>query len=136
LEVEVDFECERARGESSIVTAALAGTLPGEVLVTAHLCHPRPGANDNASGAAAALEVARVLAELDREGRLPQPRRTIRWLWMPEFTGTYAWIARDPAVAARTLAAVNLDMVGERQDDCGSTFLLEQAPHFLGSFAD
>src|SRR5204863_223323 len=35
-----------------------------------------------------------------------------------------------------TVAAVNLDMVGESQSDCGSTFLLEQSPHFLGSFAD
>ena len=38
----------------------LPGTLPGEVLVTGHLCHPQPGANDNASGAAAVLETARV----------------------------------------------------------------------------
>jgi len=136
LEVEVDFDCVREVGESSVVTATLPGTLPGEVLVTGHLCHPQPGANDNASGAAATLEVAHVLAALARQGGLPEPRRTLRFLWMPEFTGTYAWIAREPAAAARTVAAVNLDMVGERQSDCGSTFLLEQAPHFLGSFAD
>src|SRR5262249_2841620 len=41
-----------------------------------------------------------------------------------------------PNAPARTLAAINLDMVGERQSDCASTFLLEQSPHFLGSFAD
>jgi hypothetical protein len=110
--------------------------LPGEVLVTGHLCHPQPGANDNASGAAAVLESARVLASLAAAGELPEPRRTLRFLWMPEFTGTYAWLAGEPARAARTVAAVNLDMVGESQDDCGSTFLHEQAPHFLGSFAD
>jgi hypothetical protein len=57
-------------------------------------------------------------------------------LWMPEFTGTYAWRALRAESAAATVAAVNLDMVGESQADCGSTFLLEQAPHFLGSFAD
>jgi hypothetical protein len=136
LELEVDFDCERFVGEIALVTATLPGTLPGEVLVTGHLCHPQPGANDNASGAAAVLETARVLAALARRGELPEPRRSVRFLWMPEFTGTYAWLAGDAARAARTVAAVNLDMVGEDQAGCGSTFLLEQAPHFLGSFAD
>ena len=136
LEVEVDFDCERYVGETTLLTTTVPGTLPGEVLVTGHLCHPQPGANDNASGAAAVLETARVLSALAERGELGTPRRTIRFLWMPEFTGTYAWRALQPERAAATVAAVNLDMVGESQADCGSTFLLEQAPHFLGSFAD
>ena len=136
LEVEVDFDCQRFVGETSLVTTTVPGTLPGEVLVTGHLCHPQPGANDNASGAAAVLECARILATLAARGGLAAPRRTLRFLWMPEFTGTYAWRALRPELAATTVAAVNLDMVGESQADCGSTFLLEQAPHFLGSFAD
>jgi hypothetical protein len=136
LEVEIDFDCQRYVGETSLLTTTLPGTLPGEVLVTAHLCHPQPGANDNASGAAAVLETARVLTELAANGTLNAARRTVRMLWMPEFTGTYAWRALRAPSAAATVAAVNLDMVGESQADCGSTFLLEQAPHFLGSFAD
>lgn len=136
LELEADFACERYIGTIPLVTTTLPGTLPGEVLVTGHFCHPQPGANDNASGAAAVLETARVLQALAETGEWAAPRRTVRFLWMPEFTGTYAWQARDPARAATTVAAINLDMVGESQAQCGSTFLLEQAPHFLGSFAD
>jgi hypothetical protein len=136
LELEVDFDCERYTGSIPIVSATLPGALPGEVLVTAHLCHPRPGANDNASGCAATLECARVLRALAGPGPAGPPRRTLRFLWMPEFTGTYAWHARRADTVRRTIAALNLDMVGESQQDCGSTLLLEQAPHFLGSFAD
>ena len=136
LEVEADFDCERYTGEFALVSADLPGELPGEVLMTSHLCHPRPGANDNASGSAATLECARVLAALAANGGLATPRRTLRFLWMPEFTGTYAWQALHRDRVERTLAAVNLDMVGERQQDCGSTLLLEHAPHFLGSFAE
>lgn len=136
LEIECDIETERYPGTIPLLTATLPGTRPGEVLVTGHLCHPQPGANDNASGAAAVLETARVLARLSASGALPGERRTIRFLWMPEFTGTYAWQAERPERVRETIAAVNLDMVGERQDDCGSTFLIERAPHFLGSFAD
>lgn len=136
LELDVDLDCERYTGEFAIVSAEIAGELPGEVLITSHLCHPRPGANDNASGSAATLECARVLSALAGRGDLPAPRRTLRFLWMPEFTGTYAWQALHRDRVACTVAAVNLDMVGERQQDCGSTLLLEHAPHFLGSFAD
>lgn len=136
LEVAAEIVARRFATEAPLVSATLAGDLPGEVLVTAHLCHPLPGANDNGSGVAAALEAARALAALDRDGGLERPRRTIRFLWMPEFTGTYAWLANDTGRAARTVAALNLDMVGESQADCGSTQLLERAPHFAGSFAE
>jgi aminopeptidase YwaD len=66
------------------------GTIPGstypeeEVLLVAHLCHPSPGAIDNGSGCGVLLEVARVLAELIREGKVPPPRRSIRFLFGPE----------------------------------------------------
>ncbi len=136
LTVQIDFDCERYVGHIPIVSAAIPGGLPGEVLLTSHLCHPQPGANDNASGSAATLESARVLAALVAKGDLAEPRRTLRFLWMPEFTGTYAWQALHPDRAARTVAALNLDMVGERQEDCGSTLRLELAPYFMGSFAD
>lgn len=136
LELEVDIASRRFPTVAPLVTAVIPGSLSGEVLVTAHLCHPRPGANDNGSGVAATLETARALAALERAGGLATPRRSIRFLWMPEFTGTYAWLAGGTERSARTVAALNLDMVGESQADCGSVQLLERAPHFAGSFAE
>jgi hypothetical protein len=106
------------------------------VLIVSHLCHPRPSANDNASGVAANLESARVLAALAAGGALPEPRASIRFLWIPELTGTYAWMGAVPDRAAGLIAALNLDMVGEDQEACGSTFLLESPPCFAGSFAE
>ncbi len=119
-----------------ILTATLPGGTPGEILVTAHLCHPEPGANDNGSGVCATLECARALAALRASGELPADARTIRFLWMPELTGTFAWLGSGLARPAETVAALNLDMVGEDQSACGSTLLLEHPPHFLGSFAE
>ncbi len=136
LALEVDVRTRRYPARMPLVTATLPGTCAGEILLTAHLCHPRPGANDNASGVAASLEAMRALAALARTGGLPRERRTVRALWMPEITGTYAWIAADPTRASRTLAALNLDMVGEDQAACGSVQQLERAPHFAASFAD
>ncbi len=136
LELEVEIASRRQPARIPLVTAVLPGTLAAEVLVTGHLCHPRPGANDNASGVAATLEALRALACCAAVGGLPPRRRTIRALWMPELTGTYAWLGGDGGRAARTLAAINLDMVGEDQEACGSVQLLERAPHFAAGFAD
>lgn len=136
LTLEARIESERFATDIPLVTALIPGRLPGEILLTAHLCHPQPSANDNGSGVAAVLECARVLHDLAASGRWPEPRRSVRFLWMPEFSGTYAWLAGEPQRAKHTQAALNLDMVGEDQARCGSTLLLEHPPHFAASFAE
>lgn len=133
-ELEVEIEARAFATPIPLLSAVVPGTGREEVLVLAHLCHPRPSANDNASGVAAALETARVLGVLAGRGTL-RPARSIRFLWVPEMTGTYAWLARHPE-ARNTVAAVNLDMVGQNQELCGSTFLLEHPPCFAASFAE
>jgi hypothetical protein len=136
LELEVEIAARAFDHPIPLLSASLPGECAGEVLVLAHLCHPQPSANDNASGAAAALETARVLARLRADGRFPGTGLGVRFLWVPEITGTCAWLAGDPGRKHRTVGAVNLDMVGQDQERCGSTFLLEHPPHFAASFAE
>jgi hypothetical protein len=136
LELDVEIEARAFATLIPLVSATLRGRREGEVLIVAHLCHPRPSANDNASGAAALLEAARVLATLRARGEFSDAGLGVRLLWVPEITGTYAWIASDPDRARRTVAALNLDMVGEDQERCGSTFLIERPPCFAASFAE
>lgn len=136
LELEADIQSRAFPTSIPLVSTRLPGTTPGEVLVMAHLCHPQPSANDNASGAAAALEAARVLSVLRARGAFGDHGRSVRFLWVPEITGTYAWLGQDATRARGTVAALNLDMVGEDQERCGSTFLLEHPPCFAASFAE
>jgi hypothetical protein len=122
-------------GTIEVVSAAIPGRGPAaaeEVLVVAHLCHPLPSANDNASGAAAALEAARALQALIGAGQLPPPRRTLRFLWLPEMTGTYAYLAGRESDLDRLVAGINLDMVGEDQGQTGSAWLIESPPAASG----
>jgi aminopeptidase YwaD len=97
-----------------VVTAVIPGTDSAgeEIVYSCHLCHQKPGANDNASGAAAILEVARALTALIRRGELERPRRTIRFVWPPEINGTLAYFAERPEIVRRMKAAVHCDMVG------------------------
>jgi aminopeptidase YwaD len=130
-------------GNYEVVTA----TIPGadeklkneEIAYSCHLDHQRPGANDNASGCATILEVARTLQKLIATGKLARPARTIRFIFPPEIEGTMAlltghgffgnhdtYTASDgqkmasamdgefvgPELAKRIKAVVHMDMVG------------------------
>ena len=134
LHAEVDADL--LPGKYSVVNASITGSeRPGEeVFLVAHLCHPMPGANDNASGSGLLMEVARTILALIKEGKIDRPRRTIRFLWVPETTGTAAFLSRHPELYNRLVAGINLDMVGEDQDVCGSTLCLTCTPDSVPSF--
>ena len=76
----------------NVISAAIPGTDPaaGELLVVAHAYETisTPGANDNCTGVATILEMGRTLARLIRDGAIPKPRRTIRFLWGNEISGS------------------------------------------------
>jgi aminopeptidase YwaD len=118
------------------VEAVIPGTTDEEILVISHLCHPKPSANDNATGPATVMEAARALSMLIAQGRLPRPRRTIRFLFPPEMTGTYAHLAAlSPERRSKVAAALNVDMVGQKQEVTGSVLLCEYPPMACPSFA-
>lgn len=121
-------------GMFEIVSALIEGETDEEVILTAHLCHPQHSCNDNASGSAAALEIARTLNTLIQQGKLPRPKRSIRFLWLPEMTGTYAYLASFEDDIPQMIAGINLDMVGENQDLCKSSFIIVQPPMSMPSF--
>jgi aminopeptidase YwaD len=127
-------DSESYPGSLEVVTSLIPGKEPKEILIIAHLCHPKPSAGDNASGVAVALEAHRVIADLVENGSLPQPRYGIRFLLVPEMTGTFAFLSREPAVRRRLLFGLNLDMVGQDQETTGATLCLESPPLAASSF--
>ncbi len=123
-------------GELVNVTAVIPGSrFPDrEIVLMAHLDHPRPSANDNASGSAALLEIARGLHRLIAEGRLAPPERTIRFLWVAEMYGTAAWLDTHPDTGQRSAFGINLDMVGSPPGE--SRLLLYRNPPSSASVLD
>ncbi len=128
--------------DRSAPMAVVSGVIPGEradeVWLTAHLCHPRPGANDNASGVAALLGTARLLTEARRRDRGWGTRQSIRFHWGPEYLGTAAALhervfGAGAAPPALPTALINLDMVGEDQQRCQSPFVVERPPDTVPS---
>ena len=132
-----DVKAGQHPGAYSIVTATIPGTTRAseEIVFTCHLDHPRPGANDNASGCVTILEVARTYAKLIAEKRLPRPARTLRFIWPPEIEGTITYLAARPAVTERIKAAIHLDMVGGGPET-KAVFHVTRGPASLPSFVN
>jgi len=117
IKVHAQVESRMEPYEIQDVVCHIPGTDPAadEIIFSAHLFegYTKQGANDNKSGSATILEVARMLHTLIEEGRLPRPKRTIRFIWVPEFSGTIPWVNANKDLMDRTLCNINLDMVGE-----------------------
>ncbi len=95
-----------------------------EIVMIAHLCHPSPGANDNASGSATLLEIVLSLNRMIQTGQIKYPKRTLRFLWVPEFSGTIPWLTKydqeRDSKGRKIISVLNLDMVGESPKTVGT----------------
>jgi len=142
LRVRAFVDVDLAPGSLEIVTGVIPGSAyPGEeIVITAHLDHYKPGANDNASGSAAILEMARTMRRLIETKELPQPLRTIRFMWVPEYNGTYAWLSAHLNDGRKRLADLNFDMVGENKSKTNSVIGLnytsDSNPSFLNGVVE
>jgi hypothetical protein len=122
----------------NVVSAKIPGTDPeaGDLLFVAHAFERigTPGANDNCSGVGTTLEIARALARLIRDGRLPRPRRTLHFLWVPEISGTRAFMQENPALAESMLAAMNYDMTGPDLEKTDTYLRMKMTPDSVPSY--
>jgi aminopeptidase YwaD len=141
------IDAKLADGALTLVHARIRGseTPDEEVIVTAHLDHPKWSANDNASGSAAMLEIVRTLQSLIAANKLPAPRKTIHFIWVPEYFGTVAYLTGHPEVkscenadakSGCVVANINMDMVGEDTVKTNGRFYVTRAPMSVPSFLD
>lgn len=122
-------------GSFDLVTGLIPGRQPdGEVLVFAHLYEQ--GAQDNAAGCAVVLEAARCLNQLIRNGQLPQPRRSIRFMLSWEIYGLLAYASTRPDATRRIVAGLNLDSLGVPPAVCQAQLELHANPHAQSSYTD
>ena len=116
ITVHAVVQAQNLEYDQEVPSCIIKGTDPkaGEVIFSAHLFegYVKMGANDDLSGCAAILEIARMLNTMINEGRIERPVRTIRFIWAPEFSGTGPWVTENKELMKKTLCNINLDMVG------------------------
>ncbi|AGC43853.1 hypothetical protein MYSTI_02537 [Myxococcus stipitatus DSM 14675] len=137
VKVDVSVAVKEVEGHYSIVSGVIPGRLASEeVVITAHLDHYKPGADDNASGSATVLEMVRTYTTLIQRGVLPPPARTVRVLWLPEFDGTRHWFTHHAADPVRRVANFNFDMLGAHLSRVHSRFNISATPDWNASFVN
>ena len=139
IEVHAEVEATNVELDVQVPTCVIEGTDPKgeEIIMSAHIFegYVKQGANDNISGSAALLDMVRVLKTLYDEGRLERPKRSIRFIWVPEFSGTIPWVNAHPELMKKTLCNINMDMVGLKIAENLSAFNLHRTtmgnPHYI-----
>jgi len=121
--------------KTAMVEARIPGTDPSlpEIVLTSHL-QENISANDNQSGVASMLEIGRALTKLIADGRLPRPRRGIRFWWCDEIYSEYRYFADHPGEEKKILANLNQDMVGAKQSEGSRTEYMARTPWWRPSY--
>jgi hypothetical protein len=104
-----------SRGHPKTVLAELKGKSEKYFLVCAHGDSDSggPGADDNASGVAGVLELARVLMSLVKEKKLDAPEYTILFaVWGSEYFSSDAFVARKKDELSEIMGVLNYDQIG------------------------
>lgn len=84
----------------------LPGETEGEILISAHVCHPSL-ADDNLSGISVASALARELLAA------PKRRLGVRFLFAPGTIGAITWLAQNRATASRIRHGLTLTCLGD-----------------------
>jgi hypothetical protein len=123
-------------GTMENVLGSIEGTSEDEeFLCMAHLDHYRAGAVDNSSGCSVLLEAADALSRLIADGKLPRPRRAMRFLFGPEGHTSNVYPHSLGDQLERIVGSWTVDQVGARPDQVGGALIFTRAsaatPTFL-----
>lgn len=92
-------------GSLSLAESAVEGTTGGEAIVYTHTCHPSL-ANDNLTGIAVAVALARAMAA-------ERPRLTWRFVFGPGTIGSLTWLALNESRVADLRAGLTVGLLGD-----------------------
>lgn len=125
-----------AKSEYVIAQIPGDGSTTQEVNISGHLYEGviKQGANDDNSGCALILEIGRAYIKLINEGKLPRPKRTINFLFVPEIAGTNAYFQANPEKKKTVIGTLNFDMEGIRIAMSRSFWVLQRTPDTFPSY--
>lgn len=122
----------------------VSGMIPGDhssnqaIVLSGHLFegYQKQGANDDGSGCGLILEMGRAYMQLVAEGKLPKPKRDIYFTWIPEISGTNAWLNKHPDIQSRLIGDINFDQTGLALRRSLSFWTLFRTPDSVPTFID
>jgi len=131
IKLHAKIDADFSDGNLEVVSTSIKGIKypKEEIILIAHLCHPFACANDNASGSAGLLEMARTFLRAINNNLITPPKRTLRFVWVPEFSGTIPWVKKYEDLIKKAVCCINLDMIGEHRTKIGNPLRIYTAPY-------
>src|SRR5215813_2496551 len=102
---EVVIDSTLAPGSLTYAECVIPGSTQSEALIYTHTCHPSL-ANDNLTGIAAAVVLARAMRE-------EQPRLTWRFIFGPGTIGSLAWLSRNEGRLGSIAGGLTIGLLGD-----------------------
>ncbi len=138
VKAKVDTEFGAEPGRTGFVEGWIKGSQyhDQQIIITAHLQEEKSSANDDGSGCANILEIARAYNKLIKEGKMPRPLRDIRFWWTDEIYSEYRYFKDNPGEPKKFLANIHQDMVGANQAMGSRVQHIIFAPHSRTSYLD
>ncbi|GAH08129.1 unnamed protein product, partial [marine sediment metagenome] len=134
------IQAKTFNGEGKNLTVTIPGTdtTDEEILFISHTsAGTKPGANC-AAGPALMFEIARTIKTLIDSGKIPRPRRSIKFQIGPEGYVSYEYLNKNRERLKNITAAFCLDSVGHNQHKLKSALLMcrnpDSLPHFINDF--
>ena len=134
----VDTEINRNEPKTGFIEGWIRGSRyhDQQIVLTAHLQEEQGSANDDGSGSANLLEIARTFSKLIREGKMERPLRDLRFWWTDEIYSEYRFFRDHPEEPKKFLVNLHQDMTGARQSYGSRVQHLIHAPHSITSYLD
>jgi hypothetical protein len=144
IKVQAKVKANRVQFDIQAASASIKGSDPGagSIVFSAHLFegYNKLGANDDASGCAVIMEVAKTLKTLIDRELIERPKRTMHFVWGDEFTATGPWASNNRDIMETALCNINLDMVGINLKNNNSYYTLHRTtygnPHYINDVAE
>lgn len=138
LKARVDTEIASGAGRTGFVEGWIRGSKihDQQIIITAHLQEEKSSANDDGSGVANILEIARAYNKLIKEGKVQRPLRDIRFWWTDEIYSEYQYFKDNPSEPKKFLANIHQDMVGANQAMGSRVQHIIMGPHSRTSYLD
>jgi hypothetical protein len=138
VRIRANIRCETFVGYGQNILATIEGNeVPQDsVFVLAHSSTgSRPGANC-AAGAALLPEIARALNHLISAGKVPRPRRSLKFLLVSEGLGSYWYLQEHASEVAGIRSSYCLESVGHSQRRINGAMCFCRAPDSTPSFVN
>ena len=144
IKIQAKANVNRVQFDIQAPYASIHGSDPtaGSIIFSAHLFegYNKLGANDDASGCAVILEVARTIKTLVDRGLIERPKRTMHFVWGDEFTATGPWASKNRVITETALCNINLDMVGINLKNNNAYYAMHRTsygnPHYVNDVAE